>query len=140
MRYNNHWLWNISLQDTLLKILQENYNRVIIVVDFNDRCTTWYLVVARTKVYHRPLIQYTRSSNYWLTREVTETGILDKIFDHAIPYCGLTDKLPKIKSYKQEVWKYDEGSYERLREHLSQLVLTTSVIQHNNIDKTTDTT
>jgi len=70
--------------------------------------------------------------------QVSGVGLIDQIADHHIPYCYISDKPRKVKTYKREIWRYQLGDYEELRHHLSTLPLLQVVQSEHCIDKATD--
>ena len=146
-----------NFQDTLLNITQERYHRLIIMGDFNDRCTSWNSIHVNselknnlvdmlqasglTQIVDEPTFSTDHSDNILdliitdLPGYVTSKGTLDKIADHAIPYCYFSERSPKHHCYQREIWRYNLGDYDSLRQHLSNASLSAIVTSIPDINQ-----
>ena len=147
-----------SLEDSLSVATTGLNSSVILLGDFNDRCTHWLsdhkdsqlglklVNLVETFNMHQLIDTPTRNNNL-LDLIFTDSpgyffdvGVLPPIdnLDHGVVYGSFNFSYPKRNHIKRKVWLFDEGNYELLNNMLLSIEWNTFFSKTDNIDVLSD--
>lgn len=151
-----------NLETSIQSIMSKNYESVVLVGDFNDRCTSWsgdhrnseLRLQLHDLVNTFNLMQLINEPTYITTTSanildliitdspgyISDSGVLPPIgsSNHAIPYCKLKKYIPSNSVFTKDLWDFNRGDYTGLRLAIEDLPLNELVHSSEDIDTIVD--
>ena len=146
------------LQASIQQIMNSNFECVMLVGDFNDRCSNWegdhQNSELRLQLYDLVnafnMVQLISDPTYITTTSanildliitdspgfVQESGVLPPLgySNHAMPYCKLNKYIPSSSPYSRDLWDLNKGDFTGLRLAIDDLNLHDLVHSNDDID------
>ena len=151
-----------GLQDSVNKVIIEDPSVLLLLGDFNDKCTVWDSDHNDSELKNKLIDLLHLNNLFQLIKEPTRitsttSTILDLIitdspgyvtnfgvtaplcnFDHSTIFCEMSLSYKTELPYKRRIWNYNEGDYQLMRSLFSQAPFEAGIELCDDIDDAVD--